>query len=61
MKRQPRPRARDEVPGGSHPWQSLRPAEVARARKLARKAGYPPRKVLAAVAKLLARHLTQQP
>ena len=59
-RRQPKP-AGDEMPGGPHPWQSLRKSKVAHGKKLVRKSNYPPKKVLESVAKLLARHLPGEP
>ena len=60
MKRRARKPAADEKPGGPHPWQSLRKAQVARAKKLVKNADYPPKKVLQDVAHLLARHLPRE-
>jgi len=61
MKRRVRKPAADEMPGGPHPWQSLRKSKVASAKKLVQNGDYPPKKVMESVARLLARHLRGGP
>ena len=47
----------DRPPAGAPAWKSVRPAQVARARKLLAAPDYPSKKVMQAVADLLARKL----
>jgi hypothetical protein len=46
-----------EVAKGTHPWQSVRPSKVERARQLLKDPTYPSKKTLRAVGELLARNL----
>jgi len=64
----PRARITDAAASGSEPteqtrgqqtWQSVRPVEVERARRLVQDDQYPSRQVLESVAELLAQHLPE--
>ena len=48
-----------EQPAGPQPWQSIRPAKVAKARRLVRDEAYPSRKILNSVAEILAENLPE--
>jgi hypothetical protein len=51
------PPAGDEREPAGKPWLSVRPSRIERARKLIRDPGYPQRKIVDSVARLLAKHL----
>ena len=51
------PPAGDEREPAGKPWLSVRPSKIERARKLIRDPGYPQRKIVDSVARLLAKHL----
>ena len=55
------PPARDEREPAGKPWLSVRPSKIERARKLIRDPGYPQRKIVDSVARLLAKHLRHGP
>ena len=61
MRSKPKPKSKpspdDRPPKGEPEWKSIRAAKVARARKLVADANYPSKKVMQAVADLLARKL----
>lgn len=51
------PRAGDEREPPGKPWLGVRASAVERARKLIRDPGYPQRRIVDSVARLLAKHL----
>ena len=57
MPAKPDPKPDDRPPAGASAWKSVRRSKVARARKLVADPDYPPKKVMQAVADLLARKL----
>lgn len=57
MRSKPKSSRDDRPPQGEPEWKSIRAAKVARDRKLVADPDYPPKKVMEAVADLLARKL----